>query len=147
MSLSMTLRPGFLINSVKGVLMFTVACIDHIVLQTNQLEKMLYFYCNILKCKVERVQKDFHLTQLRAGNSIIDLIEVDYPIAKDHRNLAHFCLRITPFDFKELEQYFKKHNVPIINYNKRYNAQGYHWSFYLLDPENNEVKLTKLQNN
>lgn len=127
--------------------MFTISCIDHIVLQTNQIEKMLHFYCDVLNCHIERVQEKFGLTQLRAGENIIDLIKIDSPLAKENRNLEHFCLRISPFNFEELSRYFKIKGIEIFRYGQRYGAQGYVWSFYLRDPENNEIELTESLNN
>lgn len=123
--------------------MFTISCIDHIVLKTSQIEKMVHFYCNILNCQIERIQEKFGLTQLRAGDSIIDLIEVNSPLAEENRNLEHFCLRISPFNFEELSEYFNKKGIEILRYGQRYGAQGYGWSFYLHDPENNEIELTE----
>jgi glyoxylase I family protein len=123
--------------------MFTIAHIDHIVLRTSQIEKMVQFYCDVLNCHIERVQAQFGLTQLRAGKNIIDLIKVDSTSAKENQNLEHFCLRISPFNFEELSQYFNKKGIEIFRHGQRYSAQGYGWSFYLRDPENNEIELAE----
>lgn len=123
--------------------MFTIASIDHIVLRTNQLEKMVQFYCDVLNCQIERVQEQFGLTQLRAGENIIDLIKVDHPLIHENQNLEHFCLRISPFNFEDLSEYFKENGVELLRYGQRFGAQGYGWSFYLHDPENNEIELTE----
>ena len=58
--------------------MFEVAGIDHIVLRTTKLQAMLEFYTGVLGCKVEReTSLKTGLTQLRAGNALIDLVVVD----------------------------------------------------------------------
>ena len=50
--------------------------IDHIVLRVVDLDTMLSFYCGVLGCSVERRQDELGLVQLRAGNSLIDLVPV-----------------------------------------------------------------------
>ena len=50
--------------------------IDHVVLRVIDLEKMLSFYCGVLGCSLERRQDDLGLIQLRAGNSLIDLVPI-----------------------------------------------------------------------
>ena len=122
--------------------MFEISCIDHIVLRTTKIEKMIDFYCNILNCTIERVQDQIGLTQLRAGDCIIDLLKVDNEVHQAHRNLGHFCLRINPFDGSSLQDYFKSKGIESLRYGQRYSAIGYTFSLYLLDPEDNEVELT-----
>ena len=87
--------------------MFKVQCIDHIVLRTtNNIERMISFYCDILCLTIEKQQPEIKLTQLRAGTSLIDLIQKDDNLLDDGRNLDNFCLRISPFDFQSLNEYF-----------------------------------------
>lgn len=121
--------------------MFAIKGIDHIVLRTNKINEMIHFYCNILSCHIENKQEEIKLTQLRAGDSIIDLIETSEELAEGIRHIEHFCLRITPFNYENLSQYFQQHNIEIYRYGNRYGAQGYGQSFYLKDPEGNEVEL------
>jgi catechol-2,3-dioxygenase len=125
----------------RGQIMFKVQCIDHIVLRIKDIEKMVSFYCDILGLTIEKQQPEIKLTQLRAGASIIDLIQKDDSPSGVERNLDHFCLRISPFDFQDLKEYFKKINITIYGYGTKYGAEGDGESFYLLDPENNEVEL------
>src|SRR3990167_10578270 len=119
--------------------MFKVTGIDHIVLKTSDTKKMLLFYCEILGCKVENEQPTINLTQLRAGNNIIDLVEDKNYHRSKSNNLEHFCLRITPFNYEQLKAYFVKHKIEMLRFGHRYGAQGYSDSFYLHDPEGNEV--------
>jgi glyoxylase I family protein len=121
--------------------MFTIKSIDHIVLRTNKIKEMITFYCDILGCKIEKEQPDFGLTQLRVGENIIDLLQTDKIDEPKARNLEHFCLRITPFDYEKLKQYFQEKGIEVARYGNRYGAQGYGFSFYLRDPENNEIEL------
>ena len=72
---------------------------------------MTRFYCDVLGCSVEKEQRDLGLTQLRAGRSLIDLLQVGGRL--DHaengvpgtgRNMDHLCLRIEPFDAEALRR-------------------------------------------
>lgn len=121
--------------------MLTIKGIDHIVLRTANTKGMLHFYCDILGCQIENEQPDLGLTQLRVGNNIIDLVEVATGAHRDHVNMDHFCLRVLNFDDKILKHYFDKHQIETYRYGHRYGAEGYGFSFYLRDPDNNEIEL------
>ena len=43
---------------------------------------MTKFYCDVLGCSVERARQDIGLIQLRAGQSLIDLVPVDGELRK-----------------------------------------------------------------
>jgi len=122
--------------------MFKIIGIDHIVLRTNKIESMLNFYCDILGATVERVQKELHLTQVRIGRNLIDLVEVD-TVATEALNLEHFCLQIAPFDYEFLQEHFAHHHIDIVRYGKRYSSNGPGYSFYLRDPQGNEIELAE----
>ena len=63
--------------------MIEIAGIDHLVLRTTQLERMLTFYAGVLGCAVEQQSSvEFGLTQLRAGNAMIDLVTVDSTLGR-----------------------------------------------------------------
>lgn len=124
--------------------MFTVKSIDHIVLKTNQFSKMLEFYCKILGGTVERKVESLRLTQIRMGDNLVDLVEVDNPIDA-HHNLDHFCLRISPFNLEELKQYFEKHQIKITEEGMRYGSQGTGYSIYIKDPEGTGVELREIK--
>ena len=124
---------------------FKIVGLDHIVLRTSKKIQMLQFYCDILGSAIEKQQPEINLTQVRIGENLIDLVEVNKPIAKQDRNLEHFCLRINPFDYESLKNHFQAHDVAVHRYGERYGAQGYGWSFYIFDPEGNEVELTELK--
>ena len=86
--------------------MFRIRQLDHLVLRVTDLPAMLRFYTEVLGCTPERSQEDLGLYQLRAGDSLIDLLTVDGKLGRDGgqapgregRNLDHFCLRIDPFE-------------------------------------------------
>lgn len=127
--------------------------IDHLVLRTNRYQELIDFYCNILGCVIERqTTKELGLTQLRAGNSLIDIIDVNRelgqqggpaPRAMGH-NVDHFCLQIEPFDEQELKHYLKNHGVDVSDFQERYGAQGMGRSIYIKDLAGNTVELRSI---
>ncbi|MCE7611665.1 VOC family protein [Vibrio fluvialis] len=128
--------------------MIKIHGLDHIVLRTTKLDQMLHFYQTILGCQLER-ELPQGLTQLRAGNALIDIVTVDSELGQlggkapeqDGRNVDHFCLQITPVDEGELAAFLDGHNIAHSDFAKRYGAQGFGRSVYLDDPEGNVVEL------
>ncbi len=126
-----------------------VALIDHVVLRVNDLDKMVKFYCDVLGCRLERGPGEFRLAQLRAGQSLIDLVDAAGPIgrkggdAADHSapNMDHMCLRVDPWDSEAIEAHLRNHDVDAGPIGTRYGAAGMGPSLYLRDPEGNTVEL------
>ncbi|OUS01122.1 VOC family virulence protein [Gammaproteobacteria bacterium 42_54_T18] len=130
--------------------MFEIAGIDHIVLRTTKLSAMMSFYCDILGCSVERkTTEDIGLTQLRVGNSLIDLVVVDSQLGAlgggaptlTENNLDHFCLQLKPISESGIKQHLLSHGISVDDFSKRYGAQGFGPSLYIKDPEGNTVEL------
>ena len=130
--------------------MISLTGLDHIVFRTTRLEEMLVFYRDILGCTLERqLPASQGLTQLRAGNALIDLVTVDSELGRmggkapsqDGRNVDHICLQIAPLDESELLSYLEDHDVQHSGFAERYGAQGFGRSIYLQDPEGNVVEL------
>lgn len=128
--------------------MIQIHGLDHVVLRTTKLARMLHFYQDILGCTRERELAQ-GLTQLRAGKALIDIVTVDSelgraggaPPRQDGRNMEHFCLQITPVDEKTLADFLDQQQIPHSSFARRYGAQGYGRSIYLEDPEGNVVEL------
>jgi glyoxylase I family protein len=128
---------------------FRLARIDHLVLRVRDLATMQAFYCDVLGCDVERRQDELGLLQLRAGESLIDLVSVDGTIGRaggappgaESRNVDHFCLQVAPFDRDAILSHLAAHDVRIGEFGSRYGAQGEGPSQYLFDPEGNLVEL------
>lgn len=129
--------------------MFDVLGIDHIVLRVRDMESMLKFYTGVLGCPLEREVADFGLFQLRAGRSLIDLVDVAGPLGKaggpppsgSGLNMDHFCLRIEPFNEDDIRQQLELHGVACGQVEYRYGADGEGPAFYISDPEGNTVEL------
>ena len=122
--------------------------IDHVVIRATNIEAMSRFYCDVLGCSVEKEQRDLGLTQLRAGRSLIDLLQVGGRL--DHaengvpgtgRNMDHVCLRVEPFHAEALKAHLSGHGARLGELGLRYGADGFGPSLYLFDPEGNMVEL------
>lgn len=129
--------------------MFRILAIDHIVLRVADLGRMLAFYRDALGCTIERRRDAIGLVQLRAGASLIDLVPFDGVLGRaggaapgrEGRNLAHFCLRIEPFDEAAIRARLAAHGVDAGPVESRYGAEGEGPSLYLDDPEGNTIEL------
>lgn len=128
---------------------FAIAGIDHIVLRARDPRRLVAFYRDVLGCPVEREQPHIGLTQLRAGRSLIDVLEAaprdgaapaDAP-ESDARNVDHFCLTIDPFDPAGLRGYLLSQGLAPGEVAMRYGAQGEGPSLYFQDPAGNLVEL------
>lgn len=128
---------------------FSLRRLDHVVLRVRDVARMRAFYCDVLGCTVEREQAELGLTQLRAGDSLIDLVSLDgklgraggaAPGAEGH-NVDHICLAITPYDEPMLRRYLSEHGARIGESGSRYGAEGEGPSLYLQDPEGNHLEL------
>jgi len=128
---------------------FRLHGLDHIVLRARDVPRLARFYCDVLGCTFEREQKELGLLQLRAGRSLIDLVDVagtlgrqgGAPPGPEARNLDHFCLHITPFDAEAIRAHLTAHGVEPGEVKDRYGAEGNGPSLYITDPEGNTVEL------
>jgi glyoxylase I family protein len=128
---------------------FQLQRIDHVVLRVRDLAAMQAFYCDVLGCREERRQDEIGLVQLRAGDSLIDLVPVDGKLGRmggaapgaEGRNMDHLCLRIDPFDRAAVVAHLEAHGVRVGDFGSRYGAEGEGPSQYLFDPEDNLVEL------
>ena len=128
---------------------FELRQIDHIVLRVRDVDAMQAFYCDVLGCSVERRQDTIGLLQLRAGASLIDLVDVEGKLGRmggaapgtEGRNLDHLCLRVDPFERDAIVAYLRARGVRLGEFGSRYGAEGEGPSQYLFDPEGNMVEL------
>lgn len=129
--------------------MIHVREIDHLVLRIVDVAAMLHFYCDVLGCPVELRDDSIGLIQLRAGQSLIDLVPVAGKLGREGggtpdlqaRNLDHFCLRIEPFDAVEIRQHLAAFGIEAGDMQSRNGAEGEGPSIYVADPEGNVVEL------
>jgi catechol 2,3-dioxygenase-like lactoylglutathione lyase family enzyme len=129
--------------------MVKVMGIDHVVLRTGQLDRMIAFYRDVLGCTEERRDDKLGLVQLRAGASLIDLVDVAGDIGRrggaapgpEGRNMDHFCVRVADFDAAAIKEWLASHGVDTGEVVTRYGAEGDGPSLYIDDPDGNTVEL------
>jgi len=118
--------------------------LDHVVLRVADTARSAQFYRQLLGCHEERRVEEIGLVQLRAGDSLIDLLPVDATPAAPTRvagNLDHFCLLIDPFDLGLIRQRCAQLGIACEEPKRRYGATGYGPSIYLHDPDGNKLEL------
>lgn len=123
--------------------------LDHVVLRVTDVARVQSFYCEVLGCTLEKVQEAIGLVQLRAGRSLIDLVDVNGQIGRaggpapgeTARNMDHLCIRIDPFDAAAITAHLAAHGVKAGDVVSRYGAEGQGPSMYIADPEGNSVEL------
>lgn len=128
---------------------FRLRKLDHVVLRVADLKASLHFYLDVLGCTMEKEQAQIGLYQVRAGDSLIDLVPLDQPLgkmggagpAKEGRNVDHFALQIAPFDEAEIRDHLARHNIAVADAGQRYGAEGTGPSVYIRDPDGNTVEL------
>lgn len=129
---------------------FEIDAVDHIVLRTENLSAMLDFYTTVLNCQVEReTSPELGLTQLRAGTSLIDIVDVNSELGRhggpapspSGNNLDHFCLRLKKTSETEIAAHLKSCGIDVGEFASRYGAEGQGLSVYLSDPDGNTVEL------
>jgi len=126
-----------------------IRAIDHVVLRVRDVPRALRFYCEVLGCREERTLAALGLYQLRAGSSLIDLVDVAGPLGKlgggppgEHaRNLDHLALSLAHFDEAQLRAHLGAHGVEPGEVGQRYGAEGTGPSMYIRDPDGNVVEL------
>lgn len=120
---------------------FTIRNLDHVVLRVADLERAIRFYTDVLGCREERRVESIKLVQLRAGESLIDLIHAEETPPSGVGNMDHFALRIAPFDEPALRSHLEGHGVEVGEVVARYGAEGNGPSLYIEDPDGNTVEL------
>jgi glyoxylase I family protein len=121
---------------------FALAGIDHVLLLVNGMAAARSFYCKVLGCTVE------DQLQLRAGASLIDLVDVSspqgswaLPQSADGRNLDHLCLALHAYDEAALRAHLALHGIPIVEEGRHGGARGDSLSLYVKDPAGNTIEL------
>ena len=126
-----------------------IVVIDHVVLRVRAMQPMIAWYRDVLGCRLERGPGELGLAQLRAGASLIDLVDVAGPLggaggaAPDGSadNVDHVCLLIDPWDAETVLAHLRRHGVELDDIATRYGATGMGPSLYLRDPEGNRLEL------
>ncbi|MEM8606772.1 MAG: VOC family protein [Myxococcota bacterium] len=128
---------------------FKLQALDHVVVRADDYAGMVAFYRDVIGCTLEREVTDFSLTQLRAGDSLIDIVDAAGPLGKkggaspdhDAPNMDHFCVQVLPWDAETILEHLRAHGATASSPERRYGALGYGPSIYVQDPEGNTLEL------
>ena len=123
--------------------------IDHVVLRVRDLAASLRFWRDALGCEIERSSEALGLYQLRAGESLIDLVPLDGPLGRlggappgsEARNVDHIALALARFDEAAIRARLSAHGIAPGEVAARYGAGGNGPSMYVRDPDGNVVEL------
>jgi glyoxylase I family protein len=123
--------------------------LDHVVLRVRDLEASLRFWRDALGCRVERASDALGLYQLRAGESLIDLVPISGPLGArggppagaQARNVDHVALTLAHFDEEAIRAHLARHGIEAGEVAARYGAEGVGPSLYVTDPDGNTVEL------
>lgn len=128
---------------------YQIIGIDHVVIRARNVEIMLDFYMRVIGCSVEKSLENLGLYQLRAGRSLIDLVDAlgeleqkggAVPDNEGH-NMDHLCLRVDPWIIDDIQNHFKSCGVETGPVEKRNGAEGEGPSLYFHDPEGNVIEF------
>lgn len=122
--------------------MIAIRNIDHVVIRTADMDRALAFYCGVLGCTEERRVDSIGLVQLRAGASMIDLMDAAAdPPPDGPGNMDHFAVRVEPFDADAIRAHLAAHGIDAGTVESRVGAEGNGPSMYVRDPDGNTVEL------
>lgn len=128
---------------------FAFLGLDHVVLRVRDMAGQERFYCQVLGCSVARRREDLGLLHLRAGRSMIDLVDAGGPLGREGgaapgrsgHNVDHVCLRVEPFDGAAIAAHLRRNGVEPSEVAPRFGADGEGPSLYLHDPEGNRIEI------
>ncbi len=119
------------------------------VIRARELKVMLDFYVRVVGCPVEKAVEKIGLYQLRAGRTLIDLVDVVGDLGQkggaapgsDAHNMDHLCLRIEPWAIDDIYRHLKSAGVEVGPVETRNGAEGEGPSIYFHDPEGNMIEF------
>ena len=127
---------------------FALQGIDHVVLLVRDMAEAQLFYEQVIGCTIDRALPQYGMLQLRAGASLIDLVDIGskegewaLPPTSGGRNMDHVCIATGPCDEVAMRSHLAAHGVDIIEEGIRYGAEGDGMSFYIADPSGNQIEL------
>lgn len=127
---------------------FELLGLDHVVLLVRDMAAAKRFYCEVVGCSVDRELPQYGMVQLRAGASLIDLVDINVeegawgrPPVEGGRNMDHLCIAASGFDEEQVRRHLAAHGVEIVEEGVRYGAGGDGYSFYFDDPFGNQIEL------
>lgn len=120
--------------------------LDHIVVNTRDVERAIRFYRDVLGMEILRLEEfrqgkvGFVSARVSPG-TIID-IRPDSSREKVTPNVDHYCLVLGPTDMKKFHAELKAKGIKVEEeVRPAWGAQGYGQQFKLWDPEGNKIEL------
>jgi len=146
------ITPGLKVTIMKKANPINIHVIDHVVLRAKDLDRLVLFYSEVLGCRLERGPGEIGLAQMRAGHSLIDIVDVNGPLGRkagrapdrEAPNMDHLCLQVRPWDPEAIQDHLREHGVDAGEIASRYGALGQGPSLYIKNPEGNSVELKGL---
>lgn len=127
---------------------FKLEGLDHVVLLVRDMAEAQHFYERVLGCTVDRELPEYGMLQLRAGASLIDLVDIGSsegewarPEIEGGRNMDHVCISTGPCEEQAMRAHLSRHGIAIVEEGIRYGADGDGMSFYVCDPSGNQIEL------
>ena len=115
--------------------------IDHVGINTNDMEATLQFYCGILGMRLVRTTRTpdgrrHYNVEIGGGNAFAVFDGAELPTVGERQHVNHLALPMdTPEEFDDAYQRLKDHGVPVTEIIER----GYGKTFYFHDP--NGIRL------
>ena len=136
-------------GAIPGDRPINLVAIDHVVFRVRDVAGAIRFYEDVLGARLERSLPDIGLYQLRAGTSLIDLVDVSGKLGRKGGdaqgeggcNVDHVCLRVLPWDEDTILAHLARHGITDVEIASRYGAQGQGPSIYIHDPAGNMLEL------
>jgi catechol 2,3-dioxygenase-like lactoylglutathione lyase family enzyme len=120
--------------------LITVIGMDHVVLNVDDVERALAFYCGELGLAPVRVDEwrrhEAPFPSVRVDSAtIVDLLDAP----RTGENADHVCLVVEPVDFDAVKA--SSRFVVVDGPARRYGARGEGTSLYIQDPDGNMIEL------
>lgn len=128
---------------------FALKGLDHVVLLVGDMGRATTFYTEVIGCTLDNDLPQYGMRQLRAGAHLIDLVDISSeegawgrPPVPGGRNVDHVALGLGRADPEAVRAHLASHNVEIIEEGDRIGAEGDTLSFYIRDPDGNQIELS-----
>lgn len=131
--------------------MFMYKAMDHIVLNVQDMDRILDFYTNVLGLPGERIEAfqegKVPFPSVRVSDdTVIDLFPIEQQASATPGDLRavinHFCLVIEKATMAEVIEHLQQHGVDIAEGPaSRWGAHGQATSIYFFDPENRKIEI------
>ena len=123
--------------------MFTCTHIDHIGINTNDMEATLQFYCGVLGMRLARTMRTsdgrrHYNIDIGGGNALAVFDGAELPVQGERQHVNHLALPVaTPAEFADAYQRLKEHGIDVTEIIER----SYGKTFYFHDPNGIRLKI------